>query len=124
MILLGQQYDALFLRSALTEENPYNTTEEVLQWIQIRNRETCVSVERIPFSAMDKWHFDANGNLRHDSGRFFSIEGLAVRTNYGNVSQWQQPIINQPEIGFLGIITKEINGIIYFLLQAKVEPEI
>ncbi len=122
MILLGQQYDALFLRSALTEENPYNTTEEVLQWIQIRNRETCVSVERIPFSAMDKWHFDANGNLRHDSGRFFSIEGLAVRTNYGNVSQWQQPIINQPEIGFLGIITKEINGIIYFLLQAKVEP--
>lgn len=121
-MILGQQYDALFLRSALTEENPYNTTKEVLQWIQFRNQETRVSVERIPFSAMDKWHFDVNGNLCHDSGRFFSIEGLSVSTNYGNVSHWQQPIINQPEIGFLGIITKEINGIIYFLLQAKVEP--
>lgn len=106
----------------MTEENPYNTTEEVLQWLNLQKSEVRVNVQRIPFSAMREWHFDANGNLRHDSGRFFSVEGLAVHTNYGNVPQWQQPIINQPEIGFLGIITKEINGVIYFLLQAKVEP--
>ena len=34
----------------------------------------------------------------------------------------KQPIINQPEIGFLGFITKEFNGILHFLVQAKVEP--
>src|SRR5690606_24882290 len=36
--------------------------------------------------------------------------------------EWTQPIINQPEIGFLGIITREIEGVLYFLMQAKIEP--
>ncbi len=40
----------------------------------------------------------------------------------GKVLNWEQPIINQPEVGLLGILTKEVNGILYFLLQAKIEP--
>jgi len=36
--------------------------------------------------------------------------------------EWNQPIINQPEIGFLGIIAKEIDDVLYFLMQAKIEP--
>lgn len=34
----------------------------------------------------------------------------------------EQPIIIQDEIGFLGIIAKEIKGILHFLMQAKIEP--
>jgi oxidase EvaA len=45
-----------------------------------------------------------------------------VKTNWGIVSEWNQPIINQPEIGYLGFITKEFNGVLHFLLQAKIEP--
>ncbi len=45
-----------------------------------------------------------------------------METNYANISKWKQPIINQPEIGYLGFITKDFNGILYFLVQAKVEP--
>jgi oxidase EvaA len=112
----------IFLLSASTEKNPFNTTQEVLTWINKQNQDIKVDVKQIPFSDLKGWSFDADGNLRHVSGKFFSIEGLSVETNYGNVPRWQQPIINQPEIGFLGIITKEINGILYFLLQAKVEP--
>lgn len=112
-----------FLRSALTTENPYNSTEHVLNWIREQNRKILVNVRQIPFADMlPMWQFDAEGNLRHVTGKFFSIEGIRVRTNYGNVAEWEQPIINQPEIGYLGIITKEIDGILYFLLQAKVEP--
>ena len=62
------------------------------------------------------------GLIKHKTNKFFTIEGINVKTNWGNVYEWEQPIINQPEIGYLGIITKEINGILYFLLQAKVEP--
>lgn len=112
----------LFYESAMTEQNPFNTTEQTLTWIQQQNREILVDVKPIPFSECTGWKFDTNGNLRHQSGKFFSIEGLNVQTNYGNVSTWQQPIIDQPEIGYLGIICKEYNGILYFLLQAKVEP--
>ena len=115
--------DILFLRSALTMQNPFNSTEQVLEWIREQNRKIEVNVRQIPFVQMHPmWAFDADGNLHHASGKFFSIEGIRVQTNYGGVPQWEQPIINQPEIGYLGIITKEIDGVLYFLLQAKVEP--
>ena len=101
-------------------ENPYNSTEQVLDWIREQNRKIEVNVRQISFKEMEPmWQFDAEGNLRHATGKFFSIEGIRVKTNYGNVAEWEQPIINQPEIGYLGIITKEIDGVLYFLLQAE-----
>jgi oxidase EvaA len=33
-----------------------------------------------------------------------------------------QPIIRQNEVGYLGFIGKEINGVLHFLMQAKIEP--
>ena len=107
-------------RSLITIENPFNTTDEVLAWIKQRNREIHVEVEQVPFAALKGWHFnESTGDLQHDSGRFFSIVGLDVYTNTGCVSHWRQPIINQPEVGYLGILCKEFEGILYFLLQAK-----
>ena len=111
-----------FLQSALSTQNPFNTTEQVIDWLKEQNIKIKVEVNQVKFSDLKGWHFDENRNLRHDTGRFFSIEGIDVTTNWGKVSNWQQPIINQPEIGYLGIITKKMNGMLYFLLQAKVEP--
>lgn len=112
-----------FLMSALTEHNPLLTTEDFWYWFEKRKQNHLFRVEQIPFSAMDKWMFEpSTGNLVHGSRQFFSIEGIWVQTNYESFSVWSQPIINQPEIGILGIITKKINGILYFLMQAKMEP--
>lgn len=111
------------IRSLLTTNNPFNSTDEVLDWIERRNREVEVSVEEIPFSQLKGWGFDsATGNLCHESGKFFSITGIDVYKNQDGIAKWQQPIINQPEVGFLGIICKEFDGVLYFLLQAKIEP--
>ena len=112
-----------FLRSAMTEENPFMTTSDCLQWLEHQRKQTHIQIEQIPFAKLYKWYFDKDtGNLCHESGRFFSIEGAHIKTNYGFVPEWSQPIINQPEIGMLGILTREINGILYFLMQAKIEP--
>jgi oxidase EvaA len=119
----NQNAQLLFLQSALTMENPFNSTQKVLEWVQERNREVRVDISRIPFAQLRNWFIDeAVTKLQHSSGSFFSIEGINVQTNAGPVSEWDQPIINQPEIGYLGIITKEFNGTLYFLLQAKIEP--
>lgn len=116
-------YNLSFLKSALTLDNPFISIEGVKNWLLDRNEAVKVFVDFIPFNRMDKWVLDKNsGNLRHDSGRFFTIEGINVNTNWGKISDWDQPIINQPEIGYLGIISKEIDGVLYFLLQAKIEP--
>ena len=112
-----------FSKSALTEKNPFFSTAQVMEWLKVRNSAIKVNVNKIPFQDLENWFLDEKkGVLRHESGQFFTIEGIRVKTNWGKVSEWEQPIINQPEIGYLGIITKEINGVLYFLMQAKVEP--
>ncbi len=112
-----------FLKSALTLENPFLSTEGFMEWLAAKKANVNHKVTPIKFSEMNHWGFnETTGNLEHDSGKFFSIEGVKVKTNWGNVSEWSQPIINQPEIGFLGIITKKIDGVLYFLMQAKIEP--
>ncbi|MQS06138.1 NDP-hexose 2,3-dehydratase family protein [Streptomyces alkaliphilus] len=69
------------------------------------------------------WRFaPGTGNLEHDSGRFFTVEGLHVRTNHGRVEEWWQPVLVQREIAILGILAKEFDGVLHFLLQAKMEP--
>ena len=112
----------MLINSLLTDTNPFNTTQDLKDWILQRNQEVDVKIDRIPFSEMKMWHVDSDGGLHHDSGRFFSIQGIEVDTDYGNINNWRQPIINQPEVGYLGILTKEINGLLYFLMQAKIEP--
>ena len=111
------------IRSLLKLDNHFNSTEEILAWIERRNREVSVSVTPIAFKEMRGWAFDATtGYLRHDSGKFFSVVGIDVYKNQDKMERWQQPIINQPEVGYLGIICKEFDGVLYFLLQAKIEP--
>lgn len=110
------------IHSLLTTDNPFNSTEELREWIEQRNREVHVDVSLIPFNEMEGWHVDEDGSLRHNSGKFFSIEGIHIETDYGKTPSWDQPIINQPEVGYLGILTKEMNGVLYFLMQAKIEP--
>lgn len=113
----------MVIKSLLAPPNRLlHSTGEILGWIQQCNKEVEVKVEEIPFSKMKSWHSETDGSLCHDSGRFFSIVGIDIRTDYGDKHHWRQPIILQPEVGYLGILTKEIDGILYCLMQAKVEP--
>jgi oxidase EvaA len=109
-----------FLISAL-HEGLFISTHEVLQWMKKKNEDIVSTIQEIPIKNLKGW-FCEKGKIQHQSGKFFSIDGIRVSTNYGLVPQWDQPIINQPEIGFLGFIIKKFDGIIHFLVQAKIEP--
>jgi oxidase EvaA len=112
----------LFLKSAVSDETKFMTNEDIKLWARRWNERVEVSIKKVGFSSLEKWTFDNNQSLRHESGKFFSIDGISVSTNWGNKHYWEQPIINQPEIGYLGFITKEFEGVLYFLIQAKIEP--
>lgn len=118
-----KEIEITFLQSAMDINGSYISNEHFMQWINERRESVGVKIELIPFSKLKNWNFDPKtGNLQHESKKFFSIEGIEVQTNWGAVNSWDQPIINQPEIGFLGIISKKINGVLHFLMQAKIEP--
>ena len=58
-----------------------------------------------------------------ETGKFFSVLGLDVLHRSGlEELAWDQPVIEQPEIGILGILAKRIGGVLHFCLQAKEEP--
>jgi len=112
-----------FFHSSMTLENRFQSLEDIFLWFDNIKKEERFEVNEIPFSQMDQWFFTENAEkLVHKSGKFFRIEGLKIKTNFGDVEEWEQPIINQPEIGILGILTKVFDGTRYFLMQAKMEP--
>lgn len=110
-----------FLQTAFSLNGNRHNSEEILSWIERQRSLNKVRVEQIPFNQMDQWSYN-NFSFVHSSGRFFKLDGINVQTNWGKVSEWDQPIINQNEIGLLGFIVKEFNGILHFLVQAKIEP--
>ena len=112
-----------FLKSTVTSNSEVFSNNDVLTWIDDRRNSIQTVVHQIPIDSLKNWNINyLTGDISHESGGFFSIEGIRVRTNWGNLSDWDQPIINQREIGFLGFIAKKFNGVLHFFVQAKIEP--
>lgn len=112
-----------FLKSAGATDSEVFPNARVAAWLEERRAAARVCIERLPLDQLRGWRREADtGNLRHDSGGFFAIEGIRVRTNWGRVPYWEQPIINQAEVGLLGFVAKRIRGLLHLLVQAKIEP--
>src|SRR5438067_610192 len=85
-----------FWDSAVSEWS-LRTTRHFLEWLEDRKKKSQSSILRRPIADLDGWIVDgASGNLSHRSGKFFTVEGIDVRTNFGPTPRWSQPIINQP----------------------------
>ena len=108
-----------FLDSAEAEP-PRAQVADPAAFLAERARAYDYVVREVPLSALPRWQLGAT--LRHDTGRFFTVEGVAVETSFGPTPRWTQPILVQPEIGMLGFLVKRIAGTLHFLVQAKMEP--
>ncbi|MBQ4529124.1 MAG: NDP-hexose 2,3-dehydratase family protein [Lachnospiraceae bacterium] len=98
-----------------------NATEDVILWINKLNKETFVDIKECKISDSTFWFYDDyNGEILNRKRSFFSIKGM--RNFVDDKFVCEQPVIIQPEIGYLGIICKIIDGELNFLMQAKIEP--
>jgi|TARA_B100000315_G_scaffold211113_1_gene207729 oxidase EvaA len=123
MLRKQESKETSFLRSALMADGLLIPTDEFLDWFKSRNQACVSEVCKIPLSDLEDWYFsDCPRRLVHQSGKFFTVGGIKVKTTFGSVPEWDQPIIIQPEVGILGVITKVVGDVRYFLLQAKMEP--
>ena len=88
-----------------------------------RNRRLGIDISLARLDDLAGWRQDpSTGDYRHDTGLFFSVTGLRAASPHGPVREWRQPILNQPETGVLGVLVKQIDGVLHCLMQAKVEP--
>ena len=101
-------------------DSPVNPTDVILSWIAERNKTVSVEIHKVPPEENGFWFYDQNeGCIRNQNRSFFTITGYRQTIKDVVISQ---PIILQEEIGYLGIICQEINGVMHFLMQAKIEP--
>ncbi|MEV4754130.1 NDP-hexose 2,3-dehydratase family protein [Micromonospora sp. NPDC049559] len=97
--------------------------EEFGRWLTGLGRHMYTRAGRVPLDELAGWRVDrTTGNVAHRSGKFFTVEGLEVHMPQAKVPRWDQPIINQPEVGILGILVKNFDGVLHCLMQAKAEP--
>lgn len=109
------------VNSWYTTESSLGDTQELLDWIRERNAKTDVHIRKIPLESSGDWLYDCvEGSIRNRNRTFFSIIGCRQAAPDGVL--FAQPIMLQREISYLGIICQEINGVMHFLMQAKIEP--
>lgn len=104
-------------------KNQYSlhTTQDILLWLEERKNNLEVHLNRISLEECEPWYYDKErGEIRNRQGTFFQIIGIRHTKENGTIAE--QPIILQEEIGFLGIICCKINGVLHYLMQAKIEP--
>lgn len=109
-----------FIRSAkaFPDDKEYSS---ILEWVGQKNSSLKVQITKNRLSDSDKWFYDeAAGEIRNTNNSFFQIRGLQQYRDGELVLE--QPVLIQDEIGYLGIICKMINGVLHFLMQAKIEP--
>lgn len=110
-------------RSAAVTDAGLLSISGFLSWFAGRGEANRFKVERVRLDGLDGWSFEEpTGNVVHRSGRFFAVEGLHVSVGPEPRREWHQPIIKQAEVGILGILVKEFDGVLYCLMQAKMEP--
>jgi oxidase EvaA len=113
--------DLFLSKTVLAALNPDRSVD---RWIKERLRQAKLRSELVPLSSIEQWEIDGEtGNIGHVSGRFFTILGVKARHRRQRAELvWDQPMIDQPEIGILGILARKFGGILHFCLQAKEEP--
>ncbi len=92
-------------------------------WLEEQRKSSHAHISEIPLSSLERWDYDRKSGyllLRHDTGRFFSVEGRRIKFDSGR--QWDQAVLHQPERGLLGMAARIRSGNLEILLQAKMEP--
>lgn len=111
------------VQSAIENQSIFDN-QTVDEWLRLARQNASQKSVIVPLDSVDGWLCDSkSGNIVHSNGNFFVITGIHARHRHCHDEiEWDQPIIDQPEIGILGIIARPINGILHFCLQAKEEP--
>ncbi len=103
------------------QEGFINSNQDIDKWINDLNHNIHVDIQRNCLSDSTYWFYDdKKGIITNKNNSFFFVQG--IQRIKDNKVVYEQPIIMQNEIGFLGIICSIIDGKLHFLMQAKIEP--
>jgi oxidase EvaA len=74
----------------------------------------------MPLNMVKDWSVSPDEISRRD-GKYFKVIGVNVTISNREVVSWQQPMIQPAQLGICAFVCKKINGVIHFIVQAKLE---
>ncbi|MET9866095.1 NDP-hexose 2,3-dehydratase family protein, partial [Streptomyces sp. NPDC006386] len=78
--------------SARLRTGPLGDLSDFTDWFADYGRRAYTHVDRVPLQALEGWETDPDtGDLRHHTGRFFTVHGLEVEHPGAPVPRWTQP---------------------------------
>jgi oxidase EvaA len=104
----------------LDTKSALNSMEGIISWITKHKAFAELDVEKIPLQTISDWNKD-DESIYHEAHKYFSV--IAVRAEIGNreVHSWTQPLVKSAQEGIIAFLVKKINGVLHFLVQAKLE---
>lgn len=110
-----------FLASDLDGESSLHSFKHIIHWFTGLKVRYNLAISGIPLHTVDKWVIEPDC-IRHVEDRFFQVIAMRVEISNREVTSWDQPLIEPVRQGICAFIVKEIEGILHFLVQGKVEP--
>jgi oxidase EvaA len=118
--ILTNSFESKILKSALSSEFAVNTFDNIISLITRNKSHYDLNVERIPLYKLNNWLITKK-SIEHEDNKYFKI--IAVEVTIGNreVVSWTQPMVAPAQEGLCAFVCKEINGMLHFAVQAKLE---
>ena len=69
---------------------------------------------------MEQWVLNDN-SIHHIDEKYFRVIAVDVEIENREVATWTQPMIQPAQKGICAFVCKEINGVLHFAVQAKLE---
>ena len=109
-----------FLKSTLINQGSLHTIENIITFLTHKKSIYDLEVNKVPINSLKNWIVRDN-EIAHLDDKFFKIIAVDVEIGNREVVNWSQPMVEPAQQGLCAFVCKEINGILHFAVQAKLE---
>ncbi len=118
--LLHNSFENEMLLSAIDKNYALHSFDEILNWLTALKCQYDLELKPVSLFEIDEWvvYDDFIGHIKN---RYFKVIATEVEISNREVMKWSQPLVEPLQQGITAFVTKKINGIFHFLVQAKLE---
>ena len=109
-----------FLMSTLLTKHALHTFDDIINYVTKQKCKYELEIESIPLSALEDWVIE-EGSIHHKDHKYFNIIAVEVSIENREVVKWTQPMVEPAQEGLCAFVCKEINGVLHFVVQTKLE---
>jgi oxidase EvaA len=98
-----------------------HSMDEILSWLTEFKTTYEIAVERMPLNQLRHW-VQTRHEIRHETGRYFSVMAVSVKAESREVVSWTQPLLKHTGHGLIGFLVQNLHGTLHVLVRASIEP--